>query len=117
MGLTAEMREALAARVRFYRELGIGELYRRPVAASLTAALDIAPLQVEIEEEVISPRKSRVSLHNSGSQLVSIRRFERRRIRLRRLRRFAKRLAIARGARCTRGATRLCLPTGARMRG
>ena len=27
MGLTAEMREALAARVRFYRELGIAELY------------------------------------------------------------------------------------------
>ncbi len=33
-GLTAEMREALAARVRFYRELGIGDLYRRPVEVS-----------------------------------------------------------------------------------
>ena len=72
MGFSVEMRAALAARVRFYRELGIGELYRRPVTVSQIAELDVAQSQVGIEEEVISPRKSRVSLHNSESQLVSI---------------------------------------------
>ncbi len=59
--MTAEMREALAARVRFYRELGIGELYRRPVDDSHFAGLDVAPLEPGIEEEVISPRKSKVA--------------------------------------------------------
>ncbi|HWE85002.1 MAG TPA: uracil-DNA glycosylase [Terracidiphilus sp.] len=65
MGLSAEMREALAARVRFYRELGIGELYRRPVGGSQMAELDVMAFQAGVEEEVISPSKSRVSLSNS----------------------------------------------------
>ncbi len=60
-GLTAEMREALAARVRFYRELGIGELYRRPVDGSHIAGVDVAPLEPGIEEEGISRRKSNVA--------------------------------------------------------
>jgi DNA polymerase len=72
MGLTAEMREALAARVRFYRELGIGELYRRPVEGSRIAELDVMPFQAGVEEEVISPSKSRVSLSNSELEPASI---------------------------------------------
>jgi uracil-DNA glycosylase len=62
-GLTAEMREALAARVRFYRELGIGELYRRPVDASRFAEISSASTLAVVEEEVISPRKSSVAHH------------------------------------------------------
>ncbi|MGA9423993.1 MAG: uracil-DNA glycosylase [Terracidiphilus sp.] len=58
-GLAAEMREALAARVRFYRELGIGELYRREVDGSRYA-------DVVIEEVDISPRKSSVEESSSA---------------------------------------------------
>ena len=68
MGMTAEMREALAARVRFYRELGIGELYRRPVGSPQLSGLDITLSKVEIEEEVISPRKSRISESLTGAE-------------------------------------------------
>ena len=35
--LDSNTREALAARLRFYRELGLGEFYRRPVSAELVA--------------------------------------------------------------------------------
>ena len=37
-------REALAERVRFYRDLGLTEFYRRPVDATLLAQLDTEPL-------------------------------------------------------------------------
>ena len=37
-------REALAERVRFYRDLGLTEFYRRPVDAALLAHLDTEPL-------------------------------------------------------------------------
>lgn len=59
-GLSAEMREALAARVRFYRELGIGELYRRAVDDSRLAELGVVSSTL-VEEKDISPRRSSVT--------------------------------------------------------
>lgn len=38
-----EIREALEARLRFYKELGIGAFYRQPVSAELIAALGVTP--------------------------------------------------------------------------
>jgi len=55
------MREALAARMRFYRELGIGELYRRPVDAEQVWGISVEASAVGVEEEVISPRRSSVA--------------------------------------------------------
>jgi len=68
MGLTAEMREALAARVRFYRELGIAELYRRPVEARADGVF--APPQ-EIgednpKEDSLAQIESRASTQNQS---------------------------------------------------
>jgi DNA polymerase len=48
-------REALLTRVRFYRDLGLTEFYRRPVDAALAAQLAAAPeptLQNSIEPEI-----------------------------------------------------------------
>ncbi|HKF50004.1 MAG TPA: uracil-DNA glycosylase [Terracidiphilus sp.] len=73
-GLSAEWKEALAARMRFYRELGIGDLYRRPVDVSQFAEVDpdsspVATLAVEtsavVEETVISPRKLSIAVSHA----------------------------------------------------
>jgi DNA polymerase len=61
MRFNAELRDALAERVRFYRELGIGELYRRPVDAGPVAELIVEASAVAMEEETISPRKTSVA--------------------------------------------------------
>ena len=54
-------REALVARVRFYRDLGLTELYRRPVDQALLATEPVAaeaPQQTLLQEDSpISPRK------------------------------------------------------------
>jgi uracil-DNA glycosylase family 4 len=67
-------REALLARVRFYRDLGLTEFYRRPVDAALLARLEAAAEQpvaapgpdralqqaaptISLEEVAIAPRK------------------------------------------------------------
>jgi uracil-DNA glycosylase len=45
--LDAVMQQALSARMRFYREMGLGELYRRPVDPGLAASLaarDVEPV-------------------------------------------------------------------------
>ncbi|MFP5237944.1 MAG: uracil-DNA glycosylase [Acidobacteriota bacterium] len=69
--LTPEMREALAARVRFYRELGLTEFYRRPGAALIEDIEEVEPEAVmeaaatveqvsaipAREDEAIPPRK------------------------------------------------------------
>jgi DNA polymerase len=41
--LTPELREALAERMRFYRDLGLTDFYRRPVDESATSVESIAP--------------------------------------------------------------------------
>jgi DNA polymerase len=53
--LDPETREALEARLRFYRELGLTEFYRRPVeliASEISATDDAAGETVEIAEEI-----------------------------------------------------------------
>jgi len=58
-------REALLARVRFYRDLGLTEFYRRPVDPALLAQLaaqpepqtEFASQSISPEEQAISPRK------------------------------------------------------------
>ena len=57
--LDSATREALVARVRFYRDLGLTEFYRRPVDPALLAQLAIAP-------EAVSERS------NSTSNFVSV---------------------------------------------
>ncbi len=70
MALDAATREALQARVRFYRDLGLTEFYRRPVDPALLAAAqeDMAPADPaqppalfadfqSSQEEPIPPRK------------------------------------------------------------
>lgn len=56
--LDTAMRQALSARMRFYRELGLGELYRRPVDPELVARLaerDPEPVLPGFEAEPTSP--------------------------------------------------------------
>lgn len=51
--LDAATREALVERVRFYRDLGLTEFYRRPVDVSLEAAMmDAAASETELEPAV-----------------------------------------------------------------
>ncbi len=51
-------REALLARVRFYRDLGLTEFYRRPVDPALAAQLGAAAEEPQIQEDQpIPPRK------------------------------------------------------------
>ncbi|MGD0801180.1 MAG: uracil-DNA glycosylase [Terracidiphilus sp.] len=51
-------REALVARVRFYRDLGLAEFYRRPVdpALAVTLELGVPGLASETREQVILPK-------------------------------------------------------------
>lgn len=72
MGLTAEMREAIAARVRFYRELGIADLYRRPVDAGRFAELGVEASTALIEEEVITPRRSSVAQSANKAEALNV---------------------------------------------
>ncbi|MGD0293568.1 MAG: uracil-DNA glycosylase [Terracidiphilus sp.] len=60
-------RQALLARVRFYRDLGLTEFYCRPVNTALMASLaaeveepqpESTPLSFQLEEPTIPPRKS-----------------------------------------------------------
>jgi uracil-DNA glycosylase len=44
-------REALAERVRFYRDLGLTEFYRRPVSAAMESAADVEEPVVAVEEQ------------------------------------------------------------------
>jgi uracil-DNA glycosylase family 4 len=59
--LDSATREALVARVRFYRDLGLAEFYRRPVSAEQLAQLAVAPAESQPiliqEENAIPPRK------------------------------------------------------------
>jgi DNA polymerase len=66
--LDSATRQALLARVRFYRDLGLTEFYRRPVDPALAAQLAVEPDEPEYapqtlhlpefqEEQTISPRK------------------------------------------------------------
>jgi hypothetical protein len=45
------MRDALLARVRFYRDLGLTEFYRRPVDPALLAQLEATPDQPETQPD------------------------------------------------------------------
>ena len=51
-------REALLARVRFYRDLGLTEFYRRPVDPALQAQLQSLPEQSETQGAPSIPRSS-----------------------------------------------------------
>jgi uracil-DNA glycosylase len=59
--LDSATREALVARVRFYRDLGLTEFYRRPVSAEQLAQLAVEPDESQAtltqEENAIPPRK------------------------------------------------------------
>lgn len=55
--LEPELRRALAARIRYYNEMGIYDFYRRPVSESASAVLVAAEIQPESREEM-SPRKA-----------------------------------------------------------
>jgi DNA polymerase len=58
--LAPELRAALAARIRYYNEMGIYDFYRQPVSAPEAAALGVAnvgEIQPESREEM-SPRKA-----------------------------------------------------------
>jgi uracil-DNA glycosylase family 4 len=58
--LDPELRRALAARVRYYNELGIYDFYRRPVSESETGApIAVQEVQPETRDEM-SPRKAAV---------------------------------------------------------
>ena len=48
-------REALLARVRFYRDLGLTEFYRRPVDPALLAQLEAQSIAPPVEELVLPP--------------------------------------------------------------
>jgi DNA polymerase len=50
-------RQALAARLRFYRDLGLTELYRRPVDPVLAGQLAAVPASETQETDPIPPRK------------------------------------------------------------
>lgn len=68
--LTVEMKEALAARMRFYRELGLTEFYRRPVEAGSYPGVieEVSEPAAELagQEEVIPKRKVAVSVPEAG---------------------------------------------------
>ena len=53
--LTPEMREQLAARLRYYRELGIGDFYRRAVPAGSAVAEDAAVPVAHAAEDAAVP--------------------------------------------------------------
>jgi len=73
-------REALLARVRFYRDLGLTEFYRRPVDPALLAKLESQSIATESEEpgsQQVSrapsfPRPSAERVGSHESQLASI---------------------------------------------
>jgi len=59
--LDPELRRALAARIRYYNELGIYDLYRQPVSQSAGAPLAASVAEIQTEREFgdeMSPRKS-----------------------------------------------------------
>ncbi|MFZ3340052.1 MAG: uracil-DNA glycosylase, partial [Terriglobales bacterium] len=61
--LDPELRRALAARIRYYHEMGIYDFYRQPVSAPAAVALAIAEFQTEVETgsgsgEEMTPRKA-----------------------------------------------------------
>jgi uracil-DNA glycosylase len=59
--LDPELRRALAARIRYYNEMGIYDFYRRPITTP--ESVPIAPVIQEIQpesREALSPRKSAV---------------------------------------------------------
>ena len=120
-------RDALMERVRFYRDLGLTEFYRRPVeqllataeagaephhtaVQSLSEAPGGAPLPVLKEETLISarkplpspPRRPPLSRRPTAPPLSW---------------QFAKRLEIAPAAHCMKGATNWSLAMGRRPRG
>jgi DNA polymerase len=53
--LDAATRDALRERVRFYRDLGLTEFYRRPVDAALLAAEPAQLMEAEAETPVLQP--------------------------------------------------------------
>jgi len=64
-------REALLARVRFYRDLGLSELYRRPVDPALLAQLIAEPLVAPVldsPKDLGAPSFSRSSAERVGGQ-------------------------------------------------
>ena len=130
-------REALEARLRFYRELGLTDFYRRPVDASqiiASAGVSNDRENVSITQDMGAPGLASETLRSNRFNLNSYRRthpFHPARLsKLRRLLRlkfsgptahppfssFAKTSATAPAARSTRGATRLCLPMATQTR-
>jgi uracil-DNA glycosylase family 4 len=60
--LDPELRRALAARIRFYTELGIYDFYRQPISESVPDAASVAESQTEEKfGDEMSPRKSAAS--------------------------------------------------------
>ncbi|MFZ3266061.1 MAG: uracil-DNA glycosylase [Terriglobales bacterium] len=55
--LDPELRRALAARIRYYNEMGIYDFYRQPVSVSETGGASVSEIQPESGEEM-SPRKA-----------------------------------------------------------
>jgi DNA polymerase len=60
--LDSATREALVARVRFYRDLGLTEFYRRPVDPALLALLTAEPAVAAVPVQELSPPPSRQPL-------------------------------------------------------
>ena len=73
--LAPELRDAVAARVRYYNELGIYDFYRRPVSApaadaqdaGISATVAALDLQPEVREDM-SPRKAAVAARSAESE-------------------------------------------------
>ncbi len=64
--LDAATREALLERIRFYRELGLTEFYRRPVEESAVVELETQAVAVAVESQ---PAAAIADLQSSSSQI------------------------------------------------
>jgi uracil-DNA glycosylase family 4 len=69
--LTPEMREQLSARLRYYRELGIHDFYRRTVTADSTS-LSPAPVVVDDSARINSPEASMIKTKKSALSQAAI---------------------------------------------
>ena len=61
------LRESLEGRLRFYRELGIGAFYRRPVNAEIVAALGVTPAKPEPGKQIASSATARPAATGQGT--------------------------------------------------
>ncbi len=70
--LDPELRRALAARIRFYNELGIYDFYRRPMSAMESpASISTTEIQPESREEM-SPRKAAAVATPAEENIVEV---------------------------------------------